>query len=277
MSEEENKKEKASAFDSDVVISAEDMVLNPKDFKWKVFLAGPSGSGKTLSSTTLPGKKLLIDLDNRSETVIGIKNLDVYPCHEKDPRSPKAWQKLDRLVNVIVGEVNRGIFPYDSVIFDGLTMMGRISMNWALLLDPGRGLGGSPARQHYGPQMDNLAKLVLKTLALPLNILYTGHIELFQDEATGAQKFYPKITGKLRTEVSNWFNETYYCFRTPNKEDGKMHYYWQTAGSGRQEFFKSSINQFGLYWDDPVEIDFKTEGERTGFDLLFHRRFNKET
>jgi GTPase SAR1 family protein len=263
---------KQSAFEGEgIVVKAETMSLDPSTHKWKAFLAGPSGSGKTTAINTLPGKKLLVDFDNRAGTVAGLPDIDVYPIHEADPKSPQAWNKAVRLKDVIISEVRQGIFPYDGVFFDGLTMMGRISLNWALLLDSKRGLGGSPARQHYGPQMDNLAKYVLSTLALPLHIVYSGHIELFQDDATGAQKFYPKITGKLRTEVANWFNETYYCYRA-NDTEGKLCYYWQTAGSGRQEFFKSSLNALGKFWEDPIRIDFDSE-EAQGFEGLWERRF----
>jgi len=265
--------QKQSAFlGEDVITNAEKMIIDPKKYRWKVFLAGPSGSGKTAAIATLPGKKLLVDFDNRAETVAGVPNIDIYRIHEVDPKSPQAWNKALRLKDVIISEIRQGIFPYDGVQFDGLTMMGRISMNWALLLDNKRGLGGSPARQHYGPQMDNLAKYVLSTLALPIHVVYTGHIELFQDEATGAQKFYPKITGKLRTEVANWFNETYYCYRTHN-DDGRLCYYWQTGGSGRQEFFKSSLNALGRYWEDPIQIDFDSK-EPQGFEGLMEKRFN---
>jgi len=267
----EDPAQQVSAFVSQVQIATE-TVLDPSTYKWKVFLAGASGAGKTTAAAmTLPGRKLLVDFDNRSETVIGIPNLDIYSCYESEPKSPKAWMKAEAVRKVIIAEVKQGIFPYDSVIFDGLTMLGRISLNWALTLDPKRGLGGSPARQHYGPQMDNLAKFVLSTLALPLHIAYTGHIELFQDDATGAQKFYPKITGKLRTEVANWFNETYFCHRS-NDADGHLQYYWQTAGSGRNEFFKSSLNQMNKYWEDPIILNL--DEERAGFADLFDRRFH---
>lgn len=262
---------KTSAFEAGAR-RAKDIILDPSTYKWKAFLAGPSGSGKTtVAAKTLPGRKLLVDIDNRAETVGGMKDVDVYDCHEPEPKSPKAWPKVERARQVILREVRQGIFPYDSIIFDGLTMMGRISLNWALTLDSGRGLGGAPARQHYGPQMDNLAKFVLSTLALPLHIVYTGHIELIQDDSTGASKFYPKITGKLRTEVANWFNETYHCYRIKD-DDGKLRYYWQTGGSGRAEFFKSSLNQLGKYWEDPIPLRFDEEGP-TGFADLFERRF----
>jgi len=263
---------KESAFSGGgIVIKAEKASLDPDKHKWKAFLAGPSGSGKTTAIATLPGRTLLVDFDGRWDTVAGLPNVDVYTIPEENPRSPKAWAKAVRFLDVVVSEVRQGIFPYTGLFFDGLTMMGRVSLNWALLLDSKRGLGGSPARQHYGPQMDNLAKFVLGSLALPLHIVYSGHIELFQDDSTGSQKFYPKVTGKLRTEVANWFNETYYCYRVPN-EDGKLCYYWQTAGSGGQEFFKSSLNSLGKFWEDPIQIDFDSK-EPQGFKGLWGRRF----
>jgi len=271
--EEEDEPIKISAFKEGVIMKASNMFLDPETFLWKVFLAGSSGAGKTMSATTLPGRKLLVDFDNRADTVIGIERVDVYPCHEPEPKSPKAWQKAERLRKVIVSEVRQGIFPYDSIIFDGLTMLGRMALNWALTLDPKRGLGGAPAQQHYGPQMDNLSKYVLSTLALPLNILWTGHIELIEEKDTGRHRNLPKITGKLRTEVANWFSETYFCFRTPDSE-GVLRYYWQTMGSGKNEFFKSSVNQLGKFWEDPIGINF--DSKAIGFKDLFERRFGKK-
>ena len=276
MTEKTEELQPKSAFQEEgVVQSASEMELDPLTFKWKAFLAGPSGSGKsTVAAKTLPGRKLLIECDGRKEALVGISDLDVFSCLEPNPRSPVAWNLLERVRRIIIGELRKGIFLYDSLIFDGLTMMGRFSLNWALLLDSKRGLGGSPARQHYGPQMDNLAKFVLSTLALPLHVAYTGHIELLEDTERGTQRFYPKITGKLRTEVSNWFNETYYCYRQRDDEEDKLRYYWLTAGSGRQEFFKSSLNTLGEYWKDPIELDFSKEGP-TGFQDLLERRFIK--
>lgn len=263
---------KPSAFVGKTV-KASDIQIDPETFRWKAFLAGPSGSGKTMASTTLPGRKLLVDFDGRSETVAGIKDVDIYPCHEPEPRSPVAWRKADAVRKTIIAEVKRGVFPYDSIIFDGLTMLGRICLNWALTLDPKRGLGGAPARQHYGPQMDNLAKFVISTIFLPLNVCYTGHVELFEDDQLGAHRLFPKITGKLRSEVSNWFNETYRAYRIPD-DKGVLRYYWQTAGSGRHEFFKSSLNQLGKYWSDPIMIDFNKS--YVGFADLFERRFKRK-
>jgi len=269
-------KEKTKKVESKIAaaaIPATEIELDSKLYKWKAFLAGPSGSGKTQSATTLPGKILLIDFDGRAETVAGSKDIEILRCHEADPRSPKAWQDAESIRRQIISEVKNKVFPYDSIIWDGLTMLGRYGLNWALTLDPKRGLGGAPAQQHYLPQMDNLAKFVLSTLALPLNILYTGHLEAIEEPETGKITHLPKITGKLRTEIANWFNETYYCYRYFDSEKKKMRYFWMTMGSGQKEFFKSSLNKLGKFWIDPIEINFNKLP--VGFADLSERRFKK--
>ena len=256
--------------------NAEEMELDPRSYLIKVYLAGSSGTGKTQGAMSMPGRKLLIDFDNRAESVVGTPKLHILPCHEPDPRTPAAWMKLEKIQAGIVADIKAGDFPFESIIYDGLTMMSRIAMNWALLLDNKRGLGGSPAQQHYGPQMNSLSKFVLSSLTIPRHICYTGHIELHEDE-TGKQLFYPKITGKLRTELPNWFNETYCTYRVKDDEE-KTSYRWLTAGSGKYTFFKSSLNRLGKSWEDPIEIDF--DKTPVGFEDLLTRRFgdawNKE-
>ena len=248
----------------------EGVSVNPYDYLIKSFFAGPSGSGKTQGMTTMPGRKLFVDVDNRAETLAGMKDISVVRCTEADSRAPKAWQDLTSLQKDIVSDIRKEVFPYDSIIYDGVTMMGRISMNWALMLDPKRGLGGAPAQQHYLPQMDALSKFMLNSLTIPRHIGYTGHMELHEDAEAGRMKFYPKITGKLRTELANWFNETYYCSRAKGK-DGETVYSWTTSGNGREEFFKSSMNTLGKFWNDPIVINF--DAEKVGFQDLLNRRF----
>ena len=249
--------------------NAEEMELDPRNYLIKVYLAGSSGTGKTQGSMSMPGRKLLIDIDGRAESVVGTKDLHIIRCFEPDPKSPKAWDMLEKIQRGIVADIKAGDFPFESIIYDGLTMMSRVAMNWALLLDNKRGLGGSPAQQHYGPQMNSLSKFILSSLTVPRHICYTGHIELHEDEG-GKQLFYPKITGKLRTELPNWFNETYCTYRVKDDEE-KTKYCWLTAGSGKYTFFKSSLNRLGKHWEDPIEIDF--DKEPVGFQDLLTRRF----
>ena len=239
----------------------------------KAFLAGHSGSGKTQSAATLPGRKLLIDIDNRAFTVAGREDVRIIPCHSSDPLSFEPWNKIKKIQTAINQDISDGDFPFESIIYDGMTSLGRYAMNWALTLDSKRGLGGSPARQHYLPQMDSLSRFIIASISIPRNICWTGHVELIGDEESNMPIFLPKITGKLRTAVAAWFNETYLSYRIEG-EDGKREYYWLTGGDGRYEFFKSTLNNLGRYWVDPIRLDFEGE-EPVGFEDLLKRRFGE--
>ena len=248
---------------------ATEMVL-PENYKIKGMLAGPSGTGKTQSAATLPGKLLYIDYDGRSETLAGLPNIEILDCYDSDPKSPKAWMKAEDIKKEIWSQVRKGQFSYDGIVEDGLTQMLRYCMNWSLLLDPKRGLGGAPAKQHYMPQMKNVSDHILSLKSLPIHYLLTAHLEIIEDEEMGGLKYLPKATGKMRTEIPGWFNECYYCSREKDK-NGKLRYYWTTAGAGRWDFLKSTLNQLGKYWEDPIEVNFKKEA--VGFGDLLGRRF----
>ena len=250
-------------------------------WKARVGLFGPSKSGKTLSSTTMPpyyqGKhkpRLLIDCDGRSQTVAGIPDLEVISVFDPDPKLPKAWNKLEAIKKELWSLARAGRFPYSVVIEDGGTMMGRYCMSWALLLDPKRGLGGAPAQQHYIPQMKNFADHVLSMKELPCHYIFNGHLELTENPSDESVLYLPKVIGKTaRTEFSGWFDDIYYTQRNRGK-GGDIVYSWITKGTGKLDFFGSTLNNRGKYWEDPVILDL--DKDPAGFAYLLDKRFGKE-
>jgi len=254
-----------------------------KGYHIKGLLTGESGSGKTTGTMSLPGKKLLIDLDGRAESVAGFPDLRILKILEPNAKKPTAWEELNEVLNDLWEvkdecEESKDPFPYTSIIIDGLTMAGRYAMNWVMekaITNDGkklsRGPGGSPSQPHYQPQMTMFAKTVLGFIPLPCHIVFTSHLDLYQDKQLGTLKYYPKVIGNTRTEVSNWFNETYECVR----EEGSngVEYQWNTVGIGRTGFIKSSLNALGKYWDDPIVVDF--DKEPVGFQKLLDIRFKK--
>lgn len=243
--------------------------------KLEAALGGKSGSGKTVSAAlTLPGKKLLLDYDDRSESVAGYPDIKIIKILETPGQLGQAWRTSEALVDELWAQHRAGTLEYDAIIEDGLSKMNRICMNWALLLDSKRGLGGSPAQQHYGPQMHNLASHIDKMKNLPVHYVLTLHLELFEDAEQGSHLFLPKMYGKTRTELGSWFNECYYCYHKSDKE-GKQRWYWHTAGFGRMDFFKSAMNMpSGKFWEDPIEINLNETP--AGFMKLLDLRYGKE-
>ncbi len=263
----------------DQTIRAEDIEVKSKDYLLRGLLCGGSGSGKTTSALSLPGKKLLIDLDGRSRSAAGFSNVEVLALAElygKDPKGPELWLKLIEIRKELWAAA-RGTFPYDAVILDGLTSMNRLAINWSLLLDPSRGLGGTAAQQHYGPAMGGILDMVQGLKSLPCHFLLTCHLELMEDNVAGTYRYLPKTWGKQRTDVESWFDETYLCHREYGKGGG-AEYSWTTIGGGKCRFLKSTLNHLGEYWKDPfkVVVPKNTDGTSPwGFQKLLEMRFGK--
>ncbi|KKL81672.1 hypothetical protein LCGC14_1992460, partial [marine sediment metagenome] len=253
---------------------AKDMALE-ENYRIKALLGGPSGSGKTQVLITLPreeGKKILVvDYDNRAQTLAGEEGIKILTLFDRDPNSPKAWRAGEALKKELWALVKKGEFPYSAVVEDGLSMMGTIAMNDATTLDVEHlGLGGAPGRSHWMPQIHFLRTHINSMRQLPCHYILTCHMEFMEDSKTGSLKMYPKVTKSLKPELPAWFNETYYCFRKGVK-DGRVSYRWLTAGTGDMDFFKSTLNQKGLYWRDPIVVNLQSEP--CGFRRLFAYRF----
>lgn len=252
-----------------------------EEWKCRAWIGGPSGSGKTQSMATFPkfykGKEkpmLLIDYDGRYQTLAGEKNIEIKTLFDPDSKSPKAWINAENLRRELWGLGRESDnFPFSVVVEDGMTQMGKYAMNWALLLSEKRGLGGVPAEQHYLPQMKAFSDHILSMKELPCHYILLGHLEMIEDKEEGSIKYLPKAIGKSsRTELAGWFDETYYSWRTAGKlaNDGPQ-YFWTTQGTGKMDFCKSSLNNKGKYWNDPVKIDFSQEV--TGFAWIIKQRF----
>jgi hypothetical protein len=105
---------------------------------------------------------------------------------------------------------------------------------------------------------------------MPVHVVFTGHYNIYTDEATSVQTWLPKMIGNIRTEVGSWFNEVYGCSRDGTKPEN-MKYQWQTFQDRKLTFIGSSMNKLGKYWEDPVEINF--DEPPTGFEALLAKRF----
>ncbi len=250
---------------------------NRESYLIKALLVGKTGSGKTISAAlTLPKPVLVIDYDNRSEPLAGqpgIKVIKILP----DSKHATRWsEEAEPLVENLWSSVRKKNLEYASVLEAGLTSMNRLAMYWALLLDPKKGLGGSPAKQHYGPQIKNLQDHILSMLALPVNYVLEGHYELVKDEEEGETTFLPLLFGaKARMELPGMFNECYHAYHVTDEKTHKQKYFWHTSGFGRFDFMKSSLNcPSGKYWTDPIEIDLGAEP--AGFQKLLELRFGKK-
>jgi len=252
--------------------------VDRKNYRIKGILVGPSGTGKTQSSLSLPGKKLLIDYDNRWETAVGYPNVEIIKLYDPDPESAKGWLDAEKLKTELWRTARKARkahepFPYDAIIEAGLSSMLSYAMNWSLTLNQKKGLGDVPAMHHWMPQMFNVEQHIKSMKQLPCHYILEAHLEYTELEDEGTALYTPKATGKMRTAIPGWFNECYRCFSEKQK-GGKIAYFWETTGFGKWDFLKSTLNNLGKYWNDPIQIDF--DSQKVGFQRLLDLRFGKE-
>ena len=268
-----------------------------EDYYIRACLLGDSGTGKTTGALTLPGRKLVIDCDNRAESIAGMPNVVAVhkvlepfgkPTPGQSDHKPRAWEEL-KLIKADLWELAKlpkEERPFDSVSFDSITAMCRFAMNWSLTLTRTDGVevttspGGGPSRPHYAPAMHEISNFIISCLSLPFNVLFNGHIQFYENEEKRIVGFFPRIIGNLRDEAPNWFNETYQTTRKISRT-GPPQYLWHTAGTAQMQFFKSSINQFGKFWQDPLAMNVKpiqdkTKARPAGFERLLELRFGEE-
>ena len=208
---------------------SESLAEQRENYKIRALLLGDSKGGKTTSSTSLPGKKLLVDFEGRSEAITGVSGVDVIRIVESDPDKPSAWNEAISLRDEIWAEIKAGSFSYDGVIWDGFSGMTKICMNFCLSLRTKtgqlaeRGFGDTPAQHHYGPYMAEVSKFIFNCIAMPVHTVFTGHFYVYEDATTNKIEYWPKLYGNIRTEVGSWFNEVYHCYNlTQSRKEGKI-------------------------------------------------------
>lgn len=263
---------------ADEITKAEDMNDLPTT---NIMLTGPSGAGKTTFLATMIGPSLLINIDNRAESLRGFKGIDIIDCYEKSDQAT-AWMRLVRIQQWLTSLARKDNLPYANVMLDSATSGYAIAMNFALTLDTKYGLGGAPAQQHYLPQMYNFMKTLGKLLALPCNTIMTAHEQLEKNEMSGELIYLPMATGKNRQELPKAFNEVYYLWRKPN-QDGSYSFFANTQGEVKRDYLHSSLNQGGTFWKDPVSLTYDflpffkgDEQKPQGFTKLLLLRYGSD-
>jgi hypothetical protein len=248
--------------------------LDPAAYRLKLLLGGPTGSGKSTACTTIPGKKLFIDTDGRKEALMGYPDVEVIDCYEPDPKSPTAWMKVEDIKKEIVAQLRKGTLPYSTIIEDGLSSLNRYCMNWALLLNPARAMGGAPVEGHYGAHGVNLMNHILGMIALPIHYVLTCHWNIVEDG--GKVIYLPKTWGKqLRTEIPTVFTEVWLATRTKDAGENRANYQLYSAPVGGYDFLKSALNRQEKWWKDPIGIDLDAPAPR-GIGALFAKRFGTD-
>lgn len=178
--------------------------------KANFLIIGRSGTGKTKLAETCPGPVLVHSFDPGGHRTI-TKAIDSghIICDTRfeleTPYTPFAYreweEEFDRLVELGVFE-HIGTYIIDSGTKWLDAMMNKIKKD-------GGHAKKQPSQPDYGLQQVFTAAALHDILALPCNVIITGHIDVGTDEA-GAHTFYSILAaGKQKTKIPLNFDEFY--------------------------------------------------------------------
>jgi hypothetical protein len=228
---------------------------------------GDSGAGKTFSLQTLPKPIFVFCSDpDGMVTLRGIPDIDFIYIVETEKSHGTV-----QLEKALFEFESKLLTQYKSVAFDSITTLTDIIMNHCIRLtgrDPldlfpskkGKETGVllGPNQQDYGNEMTLIHRLIAKVLSWPINIVFTGHVEITKDQLSGRVFGSPMVTGKLKGRLPNLFTEVYYV-----KREGPR-YIFRTKPDGIY-MAKSRLSQKGLL-NEVEEPDFSAIIKKTGVD-----------
>lgn len=229
-------------------------------FFLKALLIGPGGSGKTSGAITAPGPILLLDADQGKEVLIGAPGVDIIDIPEPDPKSPNAMRKNIEIKRWIEYELKQGTFPYQTVVYDSVTRLYNMAMNYVKQLDPARGPGGTPVTTHWLSQKKECQDFLEFFIHAPFHFIATVHEAADKDELLGKISINPDITGKDAGWITQRFGEVYRCFSKIEIDKLKgetVTYWWRTQPEAQLLYLKSRMNTRSQFWGPIVEPSFE--------------------
>lgn len=207
-------------------------------------LYGPPGSGKTTMACTIPGKKILIDIDNKAEevahirnnpevTIIPIKhkltedNMKVALLYKVISKQPQGFLQLCDIMSELEKKMPEGT---EAVIIDSMTKLCEHLKRIVLYFN-----NISTLRiQDWGTILSNLENFVSILLSLPVtHKILISHDMLEKDEVTGDVSYRPLVEGQMRFKLGQSFNEIYYMAPVLAK-DKRPEYRVLTVNDGKR-------------------------------------------
>lgn len=164
---------------------------NKRNYNWRVMVYGKPGVGKTSAIRNLPGKTLVLDLDNSSRVLAGQENVDIIPFDRTQPTD--AMEELLRELPAFIKESGYNTFVIDNVSSfekDWFVERGKESKNHI-----------SNELQHYSQWTNYFARVMTVLYELPVNIFVTAwevNEETPSDTGQTFKKFVPEIRPNSR-------------------------------------------------------------------------------
>lgn len=182
---------------------------DPKQSSFNLLLMGETGTGKTYLARTAR-KPVHIDSFDPSGTLCLREQIlkgDIVvdtQYESEDPKSPKMFSEWCK--NFEMREKDKYFESFGTYMLDSSTMFAEAIMN--SILKAANLTGQAPRFTHdYVPQKVLIHNWFKRILALPCDVIVTGHVEPIKDEVLGSVEYRYMTTGKGATIIPLLFTE----------------------------------------------------------------------
>lgn len=170
-----------------------------------LFVFGPSGIGKTSLTKTLPGKKVIVSLENGCLSVAGEETIDIYDCCvDGNGKELDRARRVEKFIYFF-----KEILPkhpeFDWVIVDSMTELGQLLVEFLKKKYPDR----KDSFPMWGEYSDSLLAICKSLRDCRRNVYITALDSVDKDEA-GRRFTGIDVAGKISSRIPALFDEVFY-------------------------------------------------------------------
>lgn len=144
-----------------------------------------------------------------------------------------AWPAFIDHLNKQWDAIEKGEWPYETLVIDSLTTLTAICMNY-VLKGTGKGPKDAITLPEWGSQLRLMESLMEQLAAWPVRLIVTAHIKRDTNETMATIEYLPMITGQLAGRIGIYFDEVYYTNPKGKGSDRKVTFITEATGLYKQ-------------------------------------------
>jgi len=201
--------------------TTDDLKLTPFP---SILIVGDAGTKKTWLSGQFP-KPYFFDFDKGMAVLRDVKGI-TYDTFKDAPEASKVfdpakgiyewgkgWPAFIKKLNEVGSTMDEGKCPYTTIVFDSLTMMGNLALNYVIAEAKrnNRYKSGDPVDQGLWGQQSRLLETTMDQLtSWDIARIVTAHVQRDTNTVTMNVEKLPLTTGKFAGKVGAYFDEVWY-------------------------------------------------------------------